>query len=453
MSSRVNTLSEAEAWRSRLRHVHGELVESIAPIDPGSSGARSQRSAPSEQWQRCNWRIFALPAARRRAPTDERRNYPARSNKRQAEKTGRTDSAGEAARCNRTTRLLDQLEINTIRPSRKQKAKNMSNNNPEYVYSDEEREQDRRAEARAEARLKVQLDATKAQRPDLYNKAIAMPALDATRIRLERAWRDNLAEWFRQLLNECEDKADDKAEDALRAFKGYMSPGTYDRIYYGTYAKWLPRLLARALKTHERLDPRRVGFAIWGGATVVLKNRKTDLGVETAKTRREMRRRDGYIPKSFMHNVIAAPSGAIITSSGIEAWLKLAYGFYRRGGGREDDDLSDLCIYYADVLESDGWVAHMQLDSGEHAWLRTDKPDRSQKEDTAICDTHWGRLHGKRRLIERIYNERIAALQCHEGEKLQRGEWSTPDDRWRSVKNYWLLPGCPAHLRHERGQP
>ena len=125
----------------------------------------------------------------------------------------------------------------------------MTTNNPEYTYTEEERDLDRRAQARAEAWMQVQLDATMAQRPDLYNKAIAMPALDATRLHL--AWRDNLPKWFWRLLNECDDKADDKAEDALMAFKGYMSPDTYDRIYNETYAKWLPKLLARALKAYD----------------------------------------------------------------------------------------------------------------------------------------------------------------------------------------------------------
>ncbi len=57
------------------------------------------------------------------------------------------------------------------------------------------------------------------------------------------------------MLNECDDKTDDKAEHALMAFKGYMSPDTYDRIYNETYAKWLPKLLARALKAYDKLDP------------------------------------------------------------------------------------------------------------------------------------------------------------------------------------------------------
>jgi hypothetical protein len=77
--------------------------------------------------------------------------------------------------------------------------------------------------------------------------------LDATRSDL--AWFDNLAGWYRRLLIQCDDRADDKAEEALMAFKGYMSPDTYDRIYNETYAKWLPKLLARALKAYDKLDP------------------------------------------------------------------------------------------------------------------------------------------------------------------------------------------------------
>ena len=129
----------------------------------------------------------------------------------------------------------------------------MTTKSPVYTYTEEERDLDRRAEARAERWMKVQCDATVAQRPDLYSQAIAMPALDATRSHL--GWRDNLPRWFWRLLNECDDRADDKAEDALMAFKGYISPDTYDRVYNETYAKWLPKLLARALKAYDKLDP------------------------------------------------------------------------------------------------------------------------------------------------------------------------------------------------------
>ena len=134
----------------------------------------------------------------------------------------------------------------------------MTNNNQVYTYTEEDREQDRRAQARADAWMKVQRDATMAQRPDLYNQAIAVPALDATRSHL--AWFDNLAGWYRRSLIACDNKADDKAEDALMAFKGYMSPNTYDRIYNETYAKWLPKLLARALKAYDKLDPAARGY-------------------------------------------------------------------------------------------------------------------------------------------------------------------------------------------------
>jgi hypothetical protein len=129
----------------------------------------------------------------------------------------------------------------------------MTANNPVYTCTEEERELNRRAEARAEAWMKVMRDATVAQRPDLYSQAIALPALDATRSHL--AWFDNLAGWFRRLLIQCDDMADDKAEEALVAFKGYISPDTYDRIYNETYAKWLPKLLARAMKAYDKLDP------------------------------------------------------------------------------------------------------------------------------------------------------------------------------------------------------
>ena len=131
----------------------------------------------------------------------------------------------------------------------KQKAKNMTTKSPVYTYTEEERDLDRRAQARAEAWMKVQRDATMAQRPDLYNQAIAMPALDATRSDL--AWFDNLAGWFRRLLIECDNKADDKADDAIDRIKGYVSPDTYDQVYNETYAKWLPKLLARALKAYD----------------------------------------------------------------------------------------------------------------------------------------------------------------------------------------------------------
>jgi hypothetical protein len=64
--------------------------------------------------------------------------------------------------------------------------------------------------------MKVMRDATMAQRPHLYGQAVAMPALNATRSDL--AWFDNLAGWYRRLLIQCDDMADDKAEEALMAF-------------------------------------------------------------------------------------------------------------------------------------------------------------------------------------------------------------------------------------------
>jgi len=133
----------------------------------------------------------------------------------------------------------------------KEKEKTMTTNNKVYTYTEEDREQDRRAQARADAWMKVQRDATVAQRPDLYNQAIAKPALDASR--LDIAWRDNLPGWFRRLLIECDEKADDKADDAIARIN--YSPSTYDRVYNETYAKWLPKLLARALKAYDKLDP------------------------------------------------------------------------------------------------------------------------------------------------------------------------------------------------------
>jgi hypothetical protein len=135
----------------------------------------------------------------------------------------------------------------------KQKAKNMTTNNLVYIYTEEERELDKRAQARAEAWMKVMRDATMAQRPHLYSQAVAMPALDATRSDL--AWFDNLAGWYRRLLIECDNKADDKADDAINRIKGYISPDTYDKVYNETYAKWLPKLLARALKAYDKRDP------------------------------------------------------------------------------------------------------------------------------------------------------------------------------------------------------
>jgi hypothetical protein len=56
-------------------------------------------------------------------------------------------------------------------------------------------------------------DATMVQRPHLYSRAVAMPTVDATRSHL--AWFDNLAGWYRRLLIECDNKADDKADDRL----------------------------------------------------------------------------------------------------------------------------------------------------------------------------------------------------------------------------------------------
>jgi hypothetical protein len=106
---------------------------------------------------------------------------------------------------------------------------------------------------RARTRRRVQLEATRVQRPEIYNAA-PWPIDDfPSGVSIAQAWYGRLPGSYRRVLLDCDKEADNMA--FVSAQRTASHGAAWHRAYSDSYGNALPKLLAKALEADEKSDP------------------------------------------------------------------------------------------------------------------------------------------------------------------------------------------------------